>query len=552
LQGAVNKYWLKRMRVTCTAEVLRVFLFPQVLIERLLEVRQALGDLVPDEIIVLKFGSSVLSSRADIPSAVHDIYRWHRQGLKVIAVVSAMAKATEELLAQAREISENPEPWATAELLATGERTSAALMGLCLDRAGVPARVANPREIGLEVEGAALDGEPVAVNAERVRQLLDVHPVLVVPGFFGTDASGRTQLLGRGGSDLTAVLLAVALRARARLCKDVDGGVYELDPANESTHPKRFSQLSYADALRVAGKLIQPKAVAYLERHQAHCEVAALALPYETVIHGGCTERASLVAGKKDRPPIPLDVIILGLGTVGFGVYQRLRAFPARFRVLGILVQNPANHIAAGVPASLLHTSIEAIKALRPQLAIDALPGIEPSHSMIRHTLGLGVNVISTNKAVVAEYGTPLQRVALAAGATLLYSAAVGGSAPLLETVDQFCLPGEIESIEAVLNGTCNFLLETCASGTSLSDALAQAERFGFAEADPADDLSGRDAARKLAILARAEDIDLDMKHAGDAKPCRHLAGQYVQVLEALEHSGERAGIGVSHHSEAT
>jgi aspartokinase len=152
----------------------------------------------PKEVVVLKFGSSVLGSRADLLNAVHEIYRWYRDGSGVIVVVSAIGKATETLLEQSRELSESPEPWATAELLATGERTSAALLGLALDRAGVPARVVNPREIGFEVEGAALDGEPVAVNTELMRKLLRQFPVLVVPGFFGTDAAGRTQLLGPG------------------------------------------------------------------------------------------------------------------------------------------------------------------------------------------------------------------------------------------------------------------------------------------------------------------------------------------------------------------
>src|SRR5258708_39761446 len=126
----------------------------------------------PKKVVVLKFGSSVLGSRADLLNAVHEIYRWYRDGSGVIVVVSAIGKATETLLEQSRELSESPEPWATAELLATGERTSAALLGLALDRAGVPARVVNPREIGFEGEGAAPHGEPVAIHTERMRKLL--------------------------------------------------------------------------------------------------------------------------------------------------------------------------------------------------------------------------------------------------------------------------------------------------------------------------------------------------------------------------------------------
>ena len=194
-------------------------------------------------LIVLKFGSSVLRSADDLPGVVHEIYRYYREGRQVLAVVSAIGRTTEDLLRLAKDLSSNPEPWATAELLATGERTSAALLGIALDRIGVPARVVNPREIGLEIAGSPMDGEPVAVDTSHVHELLRESPVLVVPGFFGTSREGRTQLLGRGGSDFTAVFLAAALNARCRLLKDVDG-VYESDPANLMAHPNRYEALN--------------------------------------------------------------------------------------------------------------------------------------------------------------------------------------------------------------------------------------------------------------------------------------------------------------------
>jgi homoserine dehydrogenase len=233
----------------------------------------------------------VLRTSDDLPNAVHEIYRWVRSGLRVIAVVSAIGDATDRLLANARALSPAPEPFATAELLATGERASAALLGVALDQAGVAARVLNPREIGLTVAGSPLDSELVSVDVARLRALVAEHPVLVVPGFFGTDAAGRTHLLGRGGSDLSAVFLAHALNARCRLIKDVDG-VYESDPSCAGAHPRRFAQLEYADALRVAGRLIQPKAVAYLSEHRICAEVAALARSYESTVHAGPTQLA--------------------------------------------------------------------------------------------------------------------------------------------------------------------------------------------------------------------------------------------------------------------
>jgi homoserine dehydrogenase len=389
---------------------------------------------VQEPVIVLKFGSSVLRSPADLPTIVHEINRWHRDGFRVIAVVSAFGGVTESLLRQARELSPAPEPWATAELLATGERTSAALLGIALDRAGVRARVVNPREIGLRVAGAPLDGEPVEVSVPHTRELLAETPVLVVPGFFGTDAAGRTQLLGRGGSDLTAVFLSCALGARCRLVKDVDG-VYETDPAAPNAHPHRFAELDYSDALRVAGKLIQPKAVAYLRDHQAACEVAALSLPYQTAVHRGPTRLSG--GAVSPLPRGPFEVVLLGCGTVGYGVYQRLCALSAFFDVVGVLVRDRAKHQAAGIPEALLHTRIETLGPLHPALLIDALPGVEPSLTLMKSSLAQGVHVVSANKAIIARHEGELLGIARARGSRLAYSAAGGGDGrwPATESV---------------------------------------------------------------------------------------------------------------------
>lgn len=107
---------------------------------------------MPGDIIVLKFGSSVLRTLSDLPLAVHEIYRWYRAGWRVVIVVSAVGNATDTLLTEAHALTPDPEPNAVAELLATAERRSAALLGTALDGVGVPARVVDPRDIGLTVE----------------------------------------------------------------------------------------------------------------------------------------------------------------------------------------------------------------------------------------------------------------------------------------------------------------------------------------------------------------------------------------------------------------
>jgi homoserine dehydrogenase len=165
-----------------------------------------------------------------------------------------------------------------------------------------------------------------------------------------------------------------------------------------------------------------------------------------------------------------------------------------------VLVRDRPKHQAAGIPLELLHTRLETLRALRPALVIDALPGLSPSYELLQHYLSQRIDVVTANKAVIAEDGEELARLARDSRTRLAYSAAVGGAAPMLECCTRH--GGEIQALHAVLNGTCNFVLDACAAGATLPEAIAEAQRLGFAEADPSEDLSGRDAARKLRILA--------------------------------------------------
>ena len=450
------------------------------------------------EIVVLKFGSSVLESWSDIPSAVHEIYGWYRTGHRVIAVVSAIGQTTNWLIGQAAELSTSPEPYALAELLATGERSSAALLGIALDRVGIPSRVVDPREIHVTALGKPLDSEPTMVGQSKLQELLAVTPVIVVPGFFGHDAQGRLHLLGRGGSDLTAVFLAGATHAkRCRLIKDVDG-VYDCDPAFALDAPAhRYATLDYETAIQQAAPLIQPKAVKFLERFSATAEVAGLAQRYESIVG----PHANTLEPSRAQPPS--SVLLLGLGTVGFGVYRRLRALSRHFRVIGALCLDPRKHEEDGIPAEHLHGPKSRITLLAPDIVVDALPGIEPSRALVRHFIDRGISVVSANKRLIADAAPSLERAAERSGAILKYSAAVGGSAPMIEVVRRQAHRGEIQAIEGVVNGTCNYLLDRCSAGLSLTEAVAEAQAKGFAEANPEEDLIGIDASRKLRILAR-------------------------------------------------
>ena len=121
---------------------------------------------------VLKFGGSVLRDEDDLPAAVHEIYRYWRRGFQVLAVVSAFGGTTDELMGRSKAFGELPQAEALAGLLLTGEATSAALLTMALDRAGIPAKLLNAAQGGLRTTGDPLDAEPVAADTERIRREL--------------------------------------------------------------------------------------------------------------------------------------------------------------------------------------------------------------------------------------------------------------------------------------------------------------------------------------------------------------------------------------------
>jgi homoserine dehydrogenase len=226
------------------------------------------------EILVLKFGSSVLRSEDDLPRAVEEIERQRAHGRAVVAVVSAIGKTTDILLEKAHRISKSPEPAALALMVATGEDVAAAFLTMALENAGVPVALMEPVGIGLKCEGPPLDAIPCGLDAELVRRAVAGGSVGVVPGFYGRGPDGKIYLLGRGGSDLTALHLAHSLGAVCRLLKNVDG-VYDEDPRTPSRSARRYAQLHYDDALALQARVVQEKALRFAREHGLTFEVAA-------------------------------------------------------------------------------------------------------------------------------------------------------------------------------------------------------------------------------------------------------------------------------------
>lgn len=438
---------------------------------------------------VLKFGGSVLTCETDFRAAGAETYRHIRAGEKAIVIVSAIAGETDTLLRQAEALSGNAAN--TARLARLGEYRSAALMGLELARLGVRTRILDPHEIGLAAEGDPLDADLNALDEAALKHALDEAEALVVPGFTAGHKIHGAVTLGRGGTDLTAVFFAARAGAnRVRLIKDVDG-VYSEDPA-VNPHAARYDALDYDTALKASRGLIQPKAIEIARENGVVIEVAAMGAGAETRI-APCRPSPGRL-----RHRGPMRVALLGCGAVGSGVLDYLRGHPEMFALNPVLVRTPSKR-KEDTRAAFTADIGEALDG-GPHLVVELMGGADVPASIMQDALRADACVVTANKSAVARHYEALH--ACAGARRFAYSASVGGGVPVIERVAALKTSG-IVMIEGVMNGTANFILDKLAAGVDFDAALAEAQRLGFAEADPSADVQGHDAADKLSILIR-------------------------------------------------
>jgi len=445
---------------------------------------------------VLKFGSSVIEREVDYRTVAQEVYRHIRDGEKIVAVVSALAGETDRLLAQSGEVGGDPAPALVARLARTGELHSAALLALALARMGMRACTLDPHEMGLVATGDPLDSNLESVDAEAVHAKFVDHDVIVVPGFTAGHDEHGVVTLGRGGTDLSAVFFAARLGSkRVRLLKDVDG-VYAEDPA-KNPEAERYGALSYDMAAEASAGLIQPKAIEAAKAEGIAIEIAAIGHHEATVI-------AALPARKEVPVRFPkLRVALLGCGAVGAGVLSCLRQRPDLFEVNPVLVRGPAKHRLGEFADQEFTADLDTALAGGVDLVVETVGGADAPARLMRDALRKGVHVVTANKAAVALHYDALHEAAVEGGASLAYTAGVGGGTPVLETIQRLRAGGAVVSVEGVMNGTANFLLGKLSEGWAFDEAVAKAQELGFAEADPATDVDGHDAADKLSILAR-------------------------------------------------
>ena len=221
-------------------------------------------------LIVQKYGGTSVGTLERIERVADRIVKIRKTGTDIVVVVSAMAGETDKLLKMARSLSKNPARREIDLLLSSGERISAALLTIALQVRGIPALSMTGRQIGLQTDSTHTRARIKNIDTRRAHKMLKENHVIVVAGFQGINPEGDVTTLGRGGSDTSAVALAVALGARqCEIYTDVDG-VYTCDP-RIVPQARRLDVVSYDEMLEMASlgaKVLQIRCVEFAHKYQ--------------------------------------------------------------------------------------------------------------------------------------------------------------------------------------------------------------------------------------------------------------------------------------------
>ncbi|MFP4643603.1 MAG: homoserine dehydrogenase [Spirochaetales bacterium] len=205
-------------------------------------------------------------------------------------------------------------------------------------------------------------------------------------------------------------------------------------------------------------------------------------------------------------------IAVIGCGTVGGAVSQLLlndnERLSARsgcaLELRGVVSRTFARGDEFGIPANMREHDLRAlIEDERVRLVVETVGGIEPAKGIVEQALAAGKHVVTANKALLAEHGPELYTLARERGVSIAFEASCAGGIPIVRTLYDALVANEIEALYGIVNGTSNYILSRMVdAGISFPDALAEAQREGYAEADPTLDVDGTDSAHKLAILS--------------------------------------------------
>jgi aspartate kinase len=327
-------------------------------------------------LIVQKYGGTSVGTTDRIKNVAARVARYRAQGDQVVVVVSAMSGVTDSLIKLARAIVPLPVEREMDMLLATGEQTTIALTAMALHALDVPAVSLTGAQAGIVTDGVHTKARIQNITPRKVHELLAGGNVVIVAGFQGQTAEGQITTFGRGGSDLTAVALAAALKADlCQIYTDVDG-VYTADPRLVPA-ARKLEEISYDELLELASlgaKVMQSRSVEFAKKFGVVFEVRSslndhpgTIVKEETKSMEGIVIRG--VSLDKNQAKITL-----------IGVPDRPGMAARVFRALGegainvdMIVQNISH--GSGAPATDLSFTVDKAELLKARKVIDALQG---------------------------------------------------------------------------------------------------------------------------------------------------------------------------------
>jgi aspartate kinase len=325
-------------------------------------------------LIVQKYGGTSVGNPDRIKNVAARVAKYRAKGDQVVVVVSAMSGVTDNLIKMAKEIMPLPNEREMDVLLATGEQTTIALTAIALHSIGIPAVSLTGAQAGIVTDGVHTKARIQDITPKKIHDLLDEGNVVIVAGFQGQTIEGQVTTLGRGGSDLTAIALAAALKAElCQIYTDVDG-VYTADPRIVPTAQK-LDEISYDEMLELASlgaKVMQSRSVEFAKKFGVIFEVrSSLNENPGTIVKEETKNMEDVVVRGVSLDKNQAKVTLVGVPDKPGVAARILKAIGDANVNVDMIVQNISH--GSGTPATDFSFTVDKPDLLKAQKVIDAL-----------------------------------------------------------------------------------------------------------------------------------------------------------------------------------
>ncbi len=379
-------------------------------------------------LIVQKYGGTSVGNPERIKNVARRVLETQQAGNKVVAVVSAMSGVTDSLIKLAKEVHPEPNEREMDVLLATGEQTTIALLAMALHSLGAKAVSLTGAQAGIVTDGVHTKAKIANITPKRAHELLDDGHIVTIAGFQGTTPDGQITTLGRGGSDLTAIAIAAALKADlCQIFTDVDG-VYTADP-RVIPNARKLTEISYEEMLELAAlgsKVMQARSVEFAKKFGVVFEVRSsfnnnpgtivkeeTAKMEDVVIRGVAVDKNQAkvtIAGVPDKPGIAarvfktvadaninIDVIVQNVSEKGFTDISFTVAANEAAKAAKVL-QPVVKEIGAREATS----NAEIAKLSVVGIGMRSHPGVAAKIFETLATTGINIDMISTSEIKIS------------------------------------------------------------------------------------------------------------------------------------------------------